>query len=126
MLVNVIAATFNVDASTVATRYHALSDGLIVMRFMKGLSGSALTAGASVPGAALTDPAVIASNLASMGMLLDIDGNGNIDPATDGLLIVRYMLSLRGGALIADALGAAPRARSTATEIEAWLGALMP
>ena len=34
--VNVIA-TLNVDASAVATRYHALTDGLIVMRFMKGL-----------------------------------------------------------------------------------------
>ena len=61
-----------------------------------------------------------------MGMLLDIDGNGTIDPATDGLLIMRYMLGMRGDALIANALGMAPRARSTATEIEAWLAALMP
>jgi len=126
VLVNVIATTLNVDASAVATRYHALSDGLIVMRFMRGLTGAALTAGTSVPGAAVNDPVVIASNLASMGMLLDIDGNGTIDAATDGQLIVRYMLGLRGEALIANALGTAPRARSTAVEIEAWLAALMP
>jgi len=124
-LVNVVA-TLNVDLSAVATRYHALTDGLILMRFMKGISGAALTVGASVPGAAVTDPVAIASNLALMGTLLDIDGNGAIDPATDGLLIMRYMLGLRGDALIANALGATPRKRSTAADIEAWLAALMP
>ena len=99
---------------------------MIVLRFMKGLSGAALTTGASVPGATITDPVAIARNLASMGMLQDIDSTGTIDPATDGLLIMRYMLGLRGDALIANALGTAPRARSTAAEIEAWLAALMP
>ena len=64
--------------------------------------------------------------LSSLGTLLDIDGNGAINPATDGLLIMRFMLGLRGDALVADALGTAPRARSTAVEIEAWLAALMP
>ena len=120
------APTLNVDGSAAATRYHALVDGLIVVRFMRGVTGTALTAGTSVAGAAITDPAVIAAYLSSLGTLLDIDGNGAIDPAIDGLLIMRYMLGLRGDALIADALGTAPRARSTAAAIEAWLAALMP
>ncbi len=124
-LVNVVP-TLNVDGSGFATRYHALTDGVIVLRFMKGVSGAALTAGASVPDATVTDPAAIAGNLAAMGLLLDVDGNGTIDPATDGLLILRYMLGLRGNALIANALGEKPRARSTAADIEAWLAALMP
>ncbi len=118
--------TLNVDGSGAATRYHSLLDGLIVVRFMQGVRGPALTAGTSVAGATITDPAVMATYLTSMGTLLDIDGNGTIDPATDGLLIVRYMLGLRGDALIANALGATPRARSTFTDIEAWLAALMP
>ena len=125
LLVNIVP-TLNVDLSGAATRYHALSDGLMVLRFMNGLSGVPLTAGAGVPGASVTDPSLIAGSLAVMGMLLDIDGNGSIDAATDGLLIVRYMLGLRGNALIADALGPAPRARSTAADIEAWLAGLMP
>jgi hypothetical protein len=120
------APTLNVDGSAAATRYHPLVDGLIVVRFMQGRTGTALTAGTSVAGATITDPAAIAAYLSSLGTLLDIDGSGAIDPATDGLLILRYMLGLRGDALIADALGTAPRARSTAVDIEAWLAALMP
>ena len=118
--------TLNVDGSAAATRYHPLVDGLIVVRFMQGRTGTALTAGTSVASATITDPAAMVTYLTTMGTLLDIDGNGTIDPATDGLLIMRYLLGLRGDALIANALGAAPRARSTATEIEAWLTALMP
>ena len=118
--------TLNVDGSAAATRYHPLADGLIVSRFMQGLTGVALTGGTSVAGATITDPAAIAAYLNSLGMLLDIDGNGTLDPATDALLIMRYMLGMRGDALIANALGPAPRARSTAADIEAWLAALMP
>jgi len=38
--------------------------------------------------------------------LLDIDGNGILDAATDGVLIARAMAGFTGSALIADALGA--------------------
>ncbi len=135
MLSNVTAAqsvnarfvpTLNVDGSSTATLYHGPTDGQIIVRYMQGLRNGALTANLAVSGAAVTDPVAMATYLASLGTLLDIDGNGSIDPATDGLLIVRYMLGLRGNALIADALGPAPRARSTAMEIEAWLAGLMP
>lgn len=37
--------------------------------------------------------------------LLDIDGNGVIDAATDGVLIARAMAGFTGPALVADALG---------------------
>ncbi|HQD64590.1 MAG TPA: hypothetical protein PLJ16_05135 [Casimicrobium huifangae] len=135
MLSNVTAAqsvnarfvpTLNVDGSSTATLYHGPTDGQIIVRYMQGLRNGALTANLAVSGAAVTDPVAIATYLASLDTLLDIDGNGSIDAATDGLLIVRYMLGLRGNALIADALGPAPRARSTAADIEAWLAGLMP
>jgi len=51
---------------------------------------------------------------------LDIDGNGQVDAATDGLLVVRYLLGLRGYALISGALGASA-SRCTSTAIEAYL-----
>ena len=117
--------TLNIDGSDAATRYHPLVDGLIVVRYMQGVRGPALTAGTSVAGSTVNDPALMATYLSSMGALLDIDGNGTIDPATDGLLIIRYMLGLRGENLVANALGTAPRTRSTAVEIETWLAALM-
>ena len=121
-----ILPTLNVDGSNASTRYQPLVDGMIVLRFMQGATGPALTAGTRVTGATITDPAAMATYLSSLGMQLDIDGNGAIDPATDGLLVMRYMLGLRGTALINNALGALPRTRSSATEIEAWLAALMP
>jgi hypothetical protein len=34
-------------------------------------------------------------------MLLDVDGNGQIDALTDGLLILRYLFGLEGDTLIA-------------------------
>ena len=92
----------------------------------KPLSPASVAVGTSAMTRLWTDPVAMATYLASLGTLLDIDGNGSIDAATDGLLILRYMLGLRGNALVTDALGPAPRARSTAMEIEAWLAGLMP
>ncbi|MGL5002442.1 MAG: hypothetical protein ACRDAM_05840, partial [Casimicrobium sp.] len=39
------------------------------------------------------------------GALFDIDGNRDVDAATDGVLITRYALGLRGDALIANVVG---------------------
>ncbi len=118
--------TLNVDGSAAATRYQPVTDGQIIIRYMQGVRGPALIVGAGVTGAAVSDPALMATYLDSLGSKLDIDGNGVIDAATDGLLITRYMLGFRGDALITNALGQTPRARSTAAEIEPWLAALMP
>jgi hypothetical protein len=48
-----------------------------------------------------------------------------VDALTDGLLVLRYMFGLRGGALIAGAID--PLAtRTTPDAIEAYLQTLMP
>ena len=54
---------------------------------------------------------------------LNIDGNMAVDAATDGLLIVRDLLGLRGAALTGSAVGSNP-ARNTA-QIEAHLAGLL-
>lgn len=56
---------------------------------------------------------------------LDVDGDGQVDALSDGLLIIRYLIGLRGPALIADAVrhGAT---RTTANEIEAQIQAGYP
>ena len=126
VLVNVVTPTLNLDASNALTRYLAATDGAMIVRYMQGVRNGSLTLGLTATDAAHTNPTAIAEYLDSMRSLLDVDGNGAVDPGADGLLIVRYMLGFRGAALIADALGAAPRARSAAADIEAWLAALMP
>lgn len=52
---------------------------------------------------------------------LDIDGNGQVEALTDGVLTLRYLLGLRGDALVAGATGACA-SRDTAA-IEAYLAA---
>lgn len=56
---------------------------------------------------------------------IDVDGNGSYAATTDGLLLMRYLLGVRGNALIADAVGAGAT-RTTASQIEAYIASLMP
>ena len=115
----------DVDASGSPTEYDALTDGLLIIRYLFGMTGPALTTGALGPTATRTDPDAIKAYLDSVRSGLDVDGNGTADALTDGLLIIRYLFGLRGDALIAGAVD--PLAtRKTAAEIEAALQALMP
>ena len=57
--------------------------------------------------------------------LLDIDGNGQADALTDGLLIIRYLFGLRGASLIAGTLGVGAT-RTTAAAVEAQIQSLLP
>ena len=51
---------------------------------------------------------------------MDIDGNGRVEATTDGLLMTRYMLGMRGTALVSGALGAGA-SRTLPADIEAYL-----
>jgi hypothetical protein len=59
------------------------------------------------------------------GQGLDIDGNGSYGATTDGLLAIRYLLGLRGAALITGAVGGGAT-RSTSTAIQQYLLGLTP
>lgn len=93
---------------------NATTDGLLVTRYMLGIRGTALTAGALGAAAARIAPADVAAYIAApcvqaaaqAACSLDIDGNGATSAATDGLLLMRYLVGLRGASLTAGALGA--------------------
>lgn len=97
---------------------NALSDGLLVLRYLFGLTGTTLTNGAVGSGAARATPAQVSDYLLDIKPILDIDGNGQVDALTDGLLALRYMFGLRGAPLIANAIGNAA-SRPTAPDVEA-------
>jgi len=59
------------------------------------------------------------------GQGLDVDGNGAYNASTDGLLVARYLLGLRGTALISGAIGAGAT-RTSASSIEQYLFDLLP
>ena len=75
----------------------ATTDGLMLLRAMLGLTETAVTQGATVPGAPRTTWAQIAPyvHLAA----LNLDGSGNTNAATDGVLLLRAMFGLTGTAV---------------------------
>jgi hypothetical protein len=115
----------DVDASVTATKYDALTDGLIVIRYMFGLTGAPMISGALGGTATRSDPAAIKTYLDGNNGVLDIDGNGTTDAPTDGLLILRFLFGLRGASLVAGAIGPSAT-RVSATDVEAYLQLLMP
>ncbi len=56
---------------------------------------------------------------------LDVDNNGSLDAATDGVLIARYLMGIRGPALIAGNVIGANAERSDANAIAVYLGSII-
>ena len=106
------------------SEYDALTDGLLLLRGMFGLDGSALVTGTIASDATYTAASDIELRIDNLGDLADIDGNGEIDALTDGLLILRYLFELEGEALT-NGVVADNATRSTA-EIEAHLELVTP
>jgi hypothetical protein len=99
----------------------------MLLRYTFGLRGESLTDGAIASGATYT-PAEIEANVANStvaGGFGDIDGSGNVDALTDGLMLLRYLFGLRDTSLI-DGAVADGASRSTSADIEAYIISLMP
>ena len=98
---------------------------MLLLRGRFGLDGSALITGTIAPDAAYTESVDIESRLGALDDLADIDGNGQIDALTDGLLILRYLFGLEGDTLINGVI-AQDATRTSSADIEAHLRSLMP
>ena len=89
-----------------------------------GFSGASLVSGATEDGAR-TSAEEISSYLEEASSELDIDGDGESKPLTDGLLLIRYLLGFSGDSLVNGAVG--PEAtRNSAEEIEAYISERVP
>ncbi|MEO8137152.1 MAG: hypothetical protein ABI831_24630, partial [Betaproteobacteria bacterium] len=119
------ADTLDIDGNgTIA----AASDGILVIRYMFRLRGVSLLQDA-VGGGATRTTAGIESYLAGLtsgnAPMLDIDGNGIADTLTDGVMILRYLMGMRGQQLIQGTI--APGAtRTSSAQVEAYLATLVP
>ena len=71
--------------------FSPVTDGVIAFRYLSGQTGDALTRGSVNPGGRRTDPADILAFLETdeMQRLLDLDGDGQLSPLTDGVLLQR-------------------------------------
>jgi hypothetical protein len=106
-------------------QYDALTDGLLLLRGMFLLSGDALISDAVAADAVYRTSDEVASRIEMLGDLVDIDGNGNVDALTDGLVILRYLFNLRGDVLINDVI-ASDATLKTAEDVETKIEALIP
>jgi hypothetical protein len=98
-----------------------------VLRHLFGFTGPSLVAGTLTSSSTRTDPAVITAYLdACEPAMLDVDGNGDADPLTDGVLILRRLLDFSGSALIVGAVDDALCMRCDAEEIEPWIDSFLP
>ncbi len=101
--------------------FDAATDGMLILRYLLGLRGSALTANAvAAAGAERADPTNIANYLNAITTDLDVDGDNATRATTDGVLVMRYLLGLRGTALTTNAAQAGLRTP------ESYLGTLTP
>jgi len=111
----------NIDNSNAATQYKAGSDGVLLLRYLLGFRGSALSTGALGTAGAqpLRTDAQIEAHITTYMSRFDVDGDGQVYAKTDGLMIVRRLLGLSGTALTAGAKQSARSDADVATVIDA-------
>ena len=102
-----------------------MTDGVLVIRHLFGFSGDALISGAISNDATRQDAAEITSYLNDAESELDIDGDGEADALTDGLILIRYLFGFSGDALISGATSENAQ-RTTAEQIEAYISERIP
>lgn len=122
--VTVTVSPFNLDVDGNGSA-DALTDGLLIIRYLFGFRGDVLIADAVAGDATRTTVNDIETYIEDGLASLDVDGNGTADALTDGLLIIRYEFGFRGTVLIADAV-AGDATRTTAADIEAYIQSLYP
>lgn len=112
---DVSACTLNADANNAID---SSTDAVLIVRYLLGYRGSALTDGALGTNPTRTGTA-LENHLASLN--LDADGDGQAHAMTDGLLILRAMLGLTGIALIQGATNAGHPNVRNAQQVLTWI-----
>ena len=110
--------TWDIDGDGKET---ALTDGLLVIRYLFGFTDQALVQDAVDASATRSTPEDIKAYLDAYSAELDVDGNGTNSALTDGLLIIRYLFGFNGSSLVQNAV-APDGERTSAADISVYLG----
>jgi hypothetical protein len=102
----------------------ALTDGLLLLRFSFGLTGDSLTSGTISAGSNLS-PSEVETKLNATQAIADIDGNGEVDALTDGILLLRYLFDVSGDSLI-DGVISTNATRNTISAISEYIAQYFP
>ena len=101
----------------------ALTDGLLVLRYLFEFNGETLINNAVAKNAKRKTATDIERYLVNCKAAFDIDNSGETKALTDGLLILRYLFDFRGDTLLQSAVAKNAK-RKTAKAIEAYLDKL--
>jgi len=120
-----LAPPVSLDADGNGTAQGA-TDGMLIARHLLGFTGTTLTNGAIGTGATRTTATDIQTYLENgRTTMLDADGNGTAQGATDGVLIARYLFGFTGTTLTNGAIGTGAT-RTTAAQIQQFLSTYLP
>jgi len=109
--------TIDIDGNE---EFDALTDGLLLLRYMFELSGEPLIHGVVADNAVYSSSSEIEQRISDLGDRVDIDDDGRVDALTDGLLILRYLFELSGDPLISGVVSDGAN-RTQSADIEAYL-----
>jgi hypothetical protein len=84
--------------------FAALTDGLVVLRYVFGYSGGELISGAVGLQCSRCTAETVTAYLDNVKPLLDIDDDGQVAPLTDALLVLRHGFGFSGEALVSGAV----------------------
>ena len=118
---NVLPATWDFDGNGQAD---ALTDGLILLRHAFGVRGASLTDSVMATDSTMTSNEVQVAVEKAL-VIADVDGDGNVDALTDGLIVLRYMFGLTGDTLM-DGVVSANATRASAESVQQHIELYMP
>jgi len=121
-VIDIIHCNLDIDGNGVAD---GGTDGITLIRYLFEIRGDALINEAVADDCTRCTADVIEAFLSGCGYMLDVDGNGDADGGTDGIMLIRYLFEIRGDALIHEAV-ADDCTRCTADVIEGFLLSFMP
>ena len=113
-------ATLDIDGNS---KVRALTDGMLVLRYLFGTRDAALIAGVVGTGCTRCNDTQIENYIESIVAQLDIDDDGEREALFDGVLVIRWLFGMRGDALVVNAVDADCGDRCDAAEISPYLDA---
>jgi len=115
-------ASFTLDVDGDGTQ-EPLTDGLLVIRHLFSFTDQALIQGAVNEAGTRNTAAAISTYLEANEASLDVDANGEVDPLTDGLMVIRYLFGFTSTTLTQSAV-ASDANRTSSEAIEAYLASI--
>jgi len=112
--------TFDVDGND---QVDALTDGLQILRNLFGLG---VEESAIAPEGDRTTPAEVATYLNLSQRAFDVDGDGNVNPLSDGILISRFAFGITGNQLISGNILGENATRDTPEAIINYIESYVP